>query len=214
MTDEPKFLNDSKDTMKDQGLRMVSGMPAMTPVLRPLTHSLWDSEWCDPEYPDERHCLFQDHKSFMHGGHKSVIDTNMRASGHLGTPLEYDIYGLAIQVQMGVSEEDYISIIDPALFIWFFGSCTTWLEQPAATFAEPWEWWKVRPIEEDPKKGIKFDEMKAYFFALVVGSDTGKPRRITSRESFRGELRWKKGVRVKKKTKYTVHAIGTLYGQL
>lgn len=196
------------------GIQYTTGTPPMTPVLRPLRQSMYDSE-VYPAAGVARLDIFANHTTFSTPGigRKTLRDTNMRQDGNLGTPLEYDLVGFIMEWERGISVADHIALYNAGVFKWFFGQTTTWLEMPDTKIPEGIGAFAALDGNAAPTSLIANGWPVTQNFYNFSTPDL-KARRVTSNESFRCQKEWPTAPIVSRNLRLTVYMLGLLYGQL
>ena len=196
-----------------RGVQYVIGTPPQMPVLRPLREHVYDRE---PVWgPMKESLFFVDNRDTSDGRKKDVSFTNMWQCGQLGFPLEFDLTFLSIRPVR--SDLPYVEqyerfVWSSSVFSWFFGCQTKVLEMPVTGMSirgpldqrlrDPVTGKLYRltvqngvvvPVETEsdgvptpPESGLLHRLITRYVNMTVPDR---KARRITSTESFKGEIK-------------------------
>ena len=101
------------------------------PTLRPLKQPLYDTVRFSPEQTVVSFNLFTKPvgQAGEDGWSKQVVDTNMMQSSQLGTPTEFDLWGLQAEMNLNSPVSDRIQFLQDTGFKLVFGN-RIWCEGP------------------------------------------------------------------------------------
>lgn len=204
------------DAAQRTGVQYVVGTPPQTPVLRPLRQPLYDSEKFTNGQTQSA-LLFTDNRKFQDGTQKTEADTNMTQSGQLGYPLEFDLVGFLVELARGTTRTQFNDIYNKVVSKWFFGQNVPWLRI------------KLTKMPEGIGATGSVSTTVAATEASIISNGWGvvtnfynfttpdrKARRISSTESFKGELAIASALAIGsgQVVKVTWWMLGILYAQL
>lgn len=166
--------------------------PPQSPVLRQLTHALYDTlivpEFC--ECLDVR--LFADCRWFPDHTPKTERDCNLTVDGMLGQPLMYDLRRFELVFEKWSHPEDIKRVLRGLVFNWIRGQCVPWLRVTLSGF-EPYV-----AVEDEAKDGgalrnemlrdLKREGVWSHYRTSALTVE-GKPQRIESTEAFRVDVK-------------------------
>lgn len=172
------------------GLNYVVGTPPMAPVLRALKQPLFDTLIIpeDGILAEAEVSLFTDGKKWPDGRRKFRRHCNMTQDGMLGYPLEYDFSSLELRFEKWANPGDVHAVLRGLHLAFYFGQNVPFLRLAASGFtpliALPHE---VESMEEEVRRQIVAFAKDGVWPAWTHPMTTtdGKPRRISSVESFR-----------------------------
>lgn len=212
------LAQDQSAAQQRTGIQYVVGTPPQTPVLRPLRQPLYDTEKLTDGQTLQA-SLFVDNKKFADGTPKLECDTNMTQSGQLGYPLEFDLVGFLVELQLGATRLQFNDIYNKVVFKWFFGQNVPWLRIKLTKM----------PQGIGPSGSVSIDGNATAAEASIITNGWGvvtnfynfttpdrKARRISSTESFHNDMTICSALSLGSLAvvKITCWMLGILYAQL
>src|SRR3990172_811669 len=107
------------------------GIPAA--LVRAYKNPLYDTELMRSAAANAEMILFQRPvgQNLSDGTtQKTVLHTNMRSAGQLGTPLSFDLFGFNLRVPKNITTADFQSFFARAVFEFTIGQDTMFLQIP------------------------------------------------------------------------------------
>lgn len=112
-------------------IKVSSGIPAA--MVRSYKQPVYDSELIRTAAPGNDLLLFQKPiGQFLNDGStvKTILMTNMKTAGQLGSPLSFDLFGFNVRVPKGISTADFNSIYTQGVLDFTIGQDTVFLQSP------------------------------------------------------------------------------------
>lgn len=189
----PSFEKCLRDLpIRGVGLRdyIVSEAP-QSPVLRQLTHALYDTLIVSEEGQLGNRGLvnlFSDCRWFPDHTPKSERDCNLTADGLLGYPLMYDLRRIELVFEKWSHPDDVRRVLKGIVLKWIRGQNVSWLRVTLSGF-EPFiaaDWAEADAVKKEMLRDILHEGVWSHYRTSVLTKD-GRPQRIESTESFRVE---------------------------
>lgn len=167
--------------------KIKKGVPAA--VVRSYKEPLYDSEDVLAAAPANELELFQRPvgQNTTGGTLKTLLQTNMRTAGQLGTPSSFDVWGFNVRYPKAIDINDYTALTTNGVFSFLIGTDTNYL---------------TVPIEDVPSGVDTQGVASPTLFAHIGSGDTdnfyrfdvsGQGIHINSTESFRCRITFPSG---------------------
>jgi hypothetical protein len=117
--------------MPDERIQVAKGIPAA--VVRSYKNPLYDAELIRTAASGNDLLLFQKPLGqFLSDGTttKTLLHTNMKSAGQLGSPLSFDLFGFNVRLPKAVTLADYQEVYRTAVFTFTIGQDTVFLQVP------------------------------------------------------------------------------------
>lgn len=210
--ERPDYLKDL-EVGPEQGMAkyIVVGQPPL--VMRALRQPIFDTIIV-PESGIIHASAFSDSRWFPdHTPKDQGRDCNITQDGSLGMPLEFDLYYLEVVFEKFAHPEDVRRILRSTSLAWYFGQNVAWLRTTLSQFQPSFCYENLDGMEEAVEEAIERfgkDGTWPVWRHDMREKETGKPRRISSTESFHCKLEGNCGelyapVRIKIKMQDTLY---------
>lgn len=136
---------------------------------------------------------------------KTLLHTNMRNAGQLGTPVSFDLWGFNVRLQKDVTLANYVALTTNGVFQFVIGTDTTYLTVPLEDLPSGVDTESAESVAVSPHVG-QGDTDNFYRFDV-----SGQAIHINSTESFRVRISFPSGNAITGNNLVRVYLRGILY---
>lgn len=170
---------------------VISG-PPQSPVLRQLSHALYDTLIVPESGEMGDVALYADCRWFPDHTPKTERDCNLTADGLLGVPLMYDLRRFELVFEKWSHPDDVRRVLKGLVFQWIRGQCCPWLRVTLSGF-EPYiavadDVPEADSVRREMLRDLKREGVWSHYRTSALTTE-GRPQRIESTEAFRVDVK-------------------------